>query len=40
MSSRRDVGTGIRVVTDPSGGLLSKGHPLGATGLARCAALA
>jgi acetyl-CoA acetyltransferase len=25
-----------RVVTNPSGGLLSKGHPLGATGLAQC----
>jgi acetyl-CoA acetyltransferase len=24
------------VVTNPSGGLLSKGHPLGATGLAQC----
>jgi sterol carrier protein 2 len=23
-------------VTNPSGGLLSKGHPLGATGLAQC----
>jgi acetyl-CoA acetyltransferase len=27
------------VVTNPSGGLLSKGHPLGATGLAQCAEL-
>ncbi|MCY1495186.1 acetyl-CoA C-acyltransferase [compost metagenome] len=27
---------GGRVVTNPSGGLLSKGHPLGATGLAQC----
>ena len=25
-----------RVVTNPSGGLLCKGHPLGATGLAQC----
>lgn len=25
-----------QVVTNPSGGLLSKGHPLGATGLAQC----
>ncbi|MBL4789629.1 MAG: thiolase family protein, partial [Kordiimonadaceae bacterium] len=25
--------------TNPSGGLLSKGHPLGATGLAQCAEL-
>jgi acetyl-CoA acetyltransferase len=28
---------GGRVVTNPSGGLLSKGHPLGATGLAQTA---
>lgn len=27
---------GGTVVTNPSGGLLSKGHPLGATGLAQC----
>jgi acetyl-CoA acetyltransferase len=30
---------GGRYVTNPSGGLLSKGHPLGATGLAQCAEL-
>ena len=30
---------GGRVVTNPTGGLLSKGHPLGATGLAQCAEL-
>ncbi len=30
---------GGRVVTNPSGGLLSKAHPLGATGLAQCAEL-
>jgi len=30
---------GGRVVTNPSGGLLSKGDPLGATGLAQCAEL-
>jgi acetyl-CoA acetyltransferase len=30
---------GGQVVTNPSGGLLSKGHPLGATGLAQCAEL-
>lgn len=30
---------GGRVVINPSGGLLSKGHPLGATGLAQCAEL-
>jgi acetyl-CoA acetyltransferase len=27
---------GGKWVTNPSGGLLSKGHPLGATGLAQC----
>jgi acetyl-CoA acetyltransferase len=30
---------GGRVVTNPSGGLLAKGHPLGATGLAQCTEL-
>lgn len=30
---------GGAVVVNPSGGLLSKGHPLGATGLAQCAEL-
>jgi len=30
---------GGNVVTNPSGGLLSKGHPLGATGLAQCTEL-
>lgn len=30
---------GGRVVTNPSGGLLSKGHPLGATGLAQATEL-
>ena len=30
---------GGKYVTNPSGGLLSKGHPLGATGLARCTEL-
>ena len=30
---------GGQFVTNPSGGLLSKGHPLGATGLAQCAEL-
>ena len=30
---------GGAVVTNPSGGLLSKGHPLGATGLAQCTEL-
>jgi len=32
----RDNTYGGAVVTNPSGGLLSKGHPLGATGLAQC----
>ena len=27
---------GGKIVINPSGGLLSKGHPLGATGLAQC----
>lgn len=30
---------GGRVVVNPSGGLIGKGHPLGATGLAQCAEL-
>jgi acetyl-CoA acetyltransferase len=30
---------GGQVVTNPSGGLLSKGHPLGATGVAQCTEL-
>jgi len=30
---------GGKVVTNPSGGLLSKGHPVGATGLAQCTEL-
>ncbi|HTJ85397.1 MAG TPA: lipid-transfer protein [Polyangiaceae bacterium] len=30
---------GGKYVTNPSGGLLSKGHPLGATGLAQCSEL-
>ncbi|MCM8729799.1 lipid-transfer protein [Hephaestia sp. GCM10023244] len=34
-----DNSYGGAVVTNPSGGLLSKGHPLGATGLAQCAEL-
>jgi acetyl-CoA acetyltransferase len=33
---RGDNTYGGRVVINPSGGLLSKGHPLGATGLAQC----
>jgi acetyl-CoA acyltransferase len=31
---------GGKVVVNPSGGLISKGHPLGATGLAQCSELA
>jgi len=34
-----DNSYGGQCVTNPSGGLLSKGHPLGATGLAQCAEL-
>jgi sterol carrier protein 2 len=34
-----DNSYGGKVVVNPSGGLLSKGHPLGATGLAQCAEL-
>jgi sterol carrier protein 2 len=34
--SEGDNTYGGKVVTNPSGGLLSKGHPLGATGLAQC----
>ena len=30
---------GGRIVVNPSGGLISKGHPLGATGVAQCAEL-
>ncbi|KAF2275143.1 non-specific lipid-transfer protein [Westerdykella ornata] len=32
-------GPACKVVINPSGGLISKGHPLGATGLAQCAEL-
>jgi acetyl-CoA acyltransferase len=34
-----EVDYGGRWVVNPSGGLISKGHPLGATGLAQCAEL-
>lgn len=37
--SNDDNTYGGKVVVNPSGGLLSKGHPLGATGLAQCAEL-
>jgi acetyl-CoA acetyltransferase len=36
---RRDTTYGGRWVVNPSGGLISKGHPLGATGLAQCSEL-
>lgn len=35
----RETTYGGRWVVNPSGGLISKGHPLGATGLAQCAEL-
>ncbi len=34
-----DLTYGGRFLVNPSGGLISKGHPLGATGLAQCAEL-
>ncbi|KAF2156089.1 thiolase-like protein [Myriangium duriaei CBS 260.36] len=34
-----DITYGGKYVVNPSGGLISKGHPLGATGLAQCAEL-
>jgi sterol carrier protein 2 len=34
-----DFTYGGKLVVNPSGGLISKGHPLGATGLAQCAEL-
>ncbi|OJD26130.1 hypothetical protein ACJ73_02501, partial [Blastomyces percursus] len=34
-----NISHGGRVVVNPSGGLISNGHPLGATGLAQCAEL-
>lgn len=39
MVRRGDITYGGRVVVNPSGGLISKGHPLGASGLAQCAEL-
>ena len=36
---RDDFTYGGKVVVNPSGGLISKGHPIGATGLAQCAEL-
>ena len=34
-----DITYGGRCVVNPSGGLISKGHPLGASGIAQCAEL-
>ncbi|TKA58588.1 hypothetical protein B0A49_10861 [Cryomyces minteri] len=39
MVRRGDITYGGRVVVNPSGGLISKGHPLGASGVAQCAEL-
>lgn len=39
MVSRGDITYGGKMVINPSGGLISKGHPLGATGIAQCAEL-
>ncbi|KAF2461338.1 thiolase-like protein [Lineolata rhizophorae] len=39
MVRRGDITYGGKVVVNPSGGLISKGHPLGATGIAQCAEL-
>ncbi|KAF2204786.1 non-specific lipid-transfer protein [Delitschia confertaspora ATCC 74209] len=36
---KKGITYGGKVVINPSGGLISKGHPLGATGLAQCAEL-
>lgn len=36
---RGDITYGGKFVVNPSGGLISKGHPLGATGIAQCAEL-
>ena len=36
---RNEFTYGGRIVVNPSGGLISKGHPLGATGFAQCAEL-
>ncbi|KAI0601796.1 putative Non-specific lipid-transfer protein [Biscogniauxia sp. FL1348] len=39
MVRRGDITYGGQLVVNPSGGLISKGHPLGATGIAQCAEL-
>ncbi|KAJ5653437.1 Non-specific lipid-transfer protein [Penicillium lividum] len=39
MVRRGDITYGGKMVINPSGGLISKGHPLGATGIAQCSEL-
>ncbi|KAK3314645.1 thiolase-like protein [Apodospora peruviana] len=39
MVRKGDITYGGKLVINPSGGLISKGHPLGATGIAQCAEL-
>ncbi|BFZ63257.1 hypothetical protein YB2330_004378 [Saitoella coloradoensis] len=39
MVRKGDITYGGKIVVNPSGGLISKGHPLGATGLAQCCEL-
>ncbi|KAL8711640.1 MAG: hypothetical protein Q9220_004050 [cf. Caloplaca sp. 1 TL-2023] len=39
MVRKGDITYGGKCVVNPSGGLISKGHPLGATGIAQCAEL-
>ena len=39
MVRKGDITYGGKMVINPSGGLISKGHPLGATGVAQCAEL-
>jgi sterol carrier protein 2 len=39
MVRKGDITYGGKMIINPSGGLISKGHPLGATGLAQCAEL-
>lgn len=39
MVRKGDITYGGKVVINPSGGLISKGHPLGASGIAQCAEL-
>jgi sterol carrier protein 2 len=39
MVRKGDITYGGKMIINPSGGLISKGHPLGATGIAQCAEL-